>query len=77
LIEALTQGWIAGAATDVFETEPVPIDDPLRKIPNLLATPHLGYVTMGNYQTYFREVVEDISAFLAGSPVRTIFTARE
>ncbi|MFI9269590.1 D-2-hydroxyacid dehydrogenase family protein [Kitasatospora sp. NPDC052896] len=72
LLTALTEGWIAGAGLDVFETEPLPADDPLRTLPNVLATPHLGYVTQANYRTYFPEVVADIAAFLAGSPIRTL-----
>jgi phosphoglycerate dehydrogenase-like enzyme len=72
MVEALRQGWIAGAAVDVFAQEPLPADDVLRTLPNLLATPHLGYVTDGNYRTYFREAVEDIEAFLAGAPIRTL-----
>ncbi len=72
LVEALRNEWIAGAGLDVFEIEPLPEDDVLRSLPNVLATPHLGYVTQGNYRTYFREAVEDIQAFLAGSPIRTL-----
>jgi phosphoglycerate dehydrogenase-like enzyme len=72
LVEALRSGWIAGAGLDVFETEPLPADDPLRSLPNVLATPHLGYVTQGNYGVYYREAVEDIQAFLAGSPIRKL-----
>ncbi|GHI85564.1 D-2-hydroxyacid dehydrogenase family protein [Streptomyces xanthophaeus] len=72
LLEALHRGSIAGAATDVFDVEPLPQDHPLRTAPRLLATPHLGYVTRGNYATYYGEAVEDIRAFLDGSPVRVL-----
>lgn len=72
LIEALKNRWIAGAGIDVFDMEPLPEDDMFRKLPNALATPHLGYVSQGNYHTYFREAVEDIQAFLSGSPVRKL-----
>lgn len=72
LIDALLRGQIAGAGIDVFETEPLPENDILRKLPNVLATPHLGYVTLRNYETYYREAVEDIVAFLEGSPIRKL-----
>lgn len=72
LAEALREGWIAGAAVDVFETEPLPDGDPFRSLPNLLATPHLGYVTRGNYRTFYQESVEDVAAFLAGAPIRRL-----
>ncbi|MEU9235660.1 D-2-hydroxyacid dehydrogenase family protein [Streptomyces subrutilus] len=72
LLAALRAGRIAGAALDVFDTEPLPGDHPLRTAPRLLATPHLGYVTRANYATYYGEAVEDIAAFLDGSPVRVL-----
>ncbi|MFI0239935.1 D-2-hydroxyacid dehydrogenase family protein [Streptomyces sp. NPDC016845] len=72
LVRALREGWIAGAGSDVFETEPLPLDDPLRTAPNFLGLPHLGYVTRRNYDGYFEGAVEDIEAYLAGSPVRTL-----
>jgi phosphoglycerate dehydrogenase-like enzyme len=72
LVEALQNGWIAGAGLDVFEIEPLPENHVFRSLPNVLATPHLGYVSQANYRTYYREAVEDIQAFLAGSPIRTL-----
>ncbi|MEV4685218.1 D-2-hydroxyacid dehydrogenase family protein [Streptomyces kurssanovii] len=72
LVAALREGWIAGAGADVFEEEPLPAGHPLRTAPNFLGLPHLGYVTRRNYEGYFGEAVEDIAAYLAGSPVRTL-----
>ena len=72
LVQALREGWIAGAGLDVFEEEPPAADDPLRSLPNVLATPHLGYVSRENYRTYYGQAIEDIRAFLDGSPIRVI-----
>ncbi|NUP61846.1 MAG: D-2-hydroxyacid dehydrogenase family protein [Nonomuraea sp.] len=72
LASALREGMIAGAGLDVYETEPLPAGHELRKLPNVLATPHLGYVTGGNYETYFRDAVQDIDAFLDGTPIRLL-----
>ncbi|MFE7189256.1 D-2-hydroxyacid dehydrogenase family protein [Kitasatospora sp. NPDC057541] len=72
LLAALARGRIAGAAVDVFDREPLPAGDPMRSAPRLLATPHLGYVSRDNYRRYYGEAVEDIAAFLAGSPVRVL-----
>lgn len=72
LIEALQNRWIAGAGIDVFETEPLPENDIFRLLPNVLCTPHIGYVSQANYETYYREVVENIHAFLTGSPIRVL-----
>jgi phosphoglycerate dehydrogenase-like enzyme len=63
---------IAGAGLDVFDIEPLPLDHPLRKMDNVVITPHLGYVSEQNYRAYFAGVVDDISAFLDGKPVRVI-----
>ncbi|MEV7000473.1 D-2-hydroxyacid dehydrogenase family protein [Streptomyces sp. NPDC093982] len=72
LLDALHEGRIAGAGVDVFDTEPLPAGHPMRTAPRLLATPHLGYVSQANYATYYGHAVEDIQAYLAGSPVRRL-----
>lgn len=72
LLTALHEGRIAGAGIDVFDIEPLPADHPMRTAPRLLATPHLGYVSRVNYETYYREAVQDIRAFLDGTPVRRL-----
>ncbi|MCJ2138369.1 D-2-hydroxyacid dehydrogenase family protein [Methylobacterium sp. J-026] len=72
LVQALREAWIAGAGLDVFETEPLPDDSPFRHLPNVLALPHLGYVSRNNYRTFFTQAVEDIEAWLAGAPIRQL-----
>jgi len=72
LIHALRHSVIAGAALDVFDEEPLPAAHPLRRLENALLTPHLGYVTTDNYRLAYGEAVEDIRAFLAGTPIRVI-----
>ncbi len=72
LLAALDTGVIAGAATDVFDTEPLPAGHRARTAPRLLATPHLGYVSRANYEMYYGQAVENIRAFLDGQPVRRL-----
>jgi phosphoglycerate dehydrogenase-like enzyme len=72
LVQALRAGTIAGAALDVYDTEPLPPDHPLRSTPNTLLTPHIGYVSTGSYAVYWRDAVEDIAAFLRGDRVREL-----
>jgi phosphoglycerate dehydrogenase-like enzyme len=72
LLKALQEKRIAGAGLDVFETEPLPLDHPYRKLDNVVLTPHLGYVSQQNYKKYFPDIVEDIRAWLDGKPVRVI-----
>ncbi|WP_328729340.1 D-2-hydroxyacid dehydrogenase family protein [Streptomyces griseoaurantiacus] len=72
LLTALREGSFAGAAVDVFDSEPLPADHPLRSAPRLLATPHLGYVSRANYARYYGQAVEDIRAYLAGEPIRVL-----
>jgi phosphoglycerate dehydrogenase-like enzyme len=72
LVAALRGGQLAGAALDVYDTEPLPLGDPLRSAPNTVLTPHLGYVTDETYQAFYRDAVEDIAAFANGNPVRVL-----
>jgi len=64
LIDALAAGRIAGAAIDVYDTEPLPPDHPYRKAANLLATPHIGYVSRDLYERFYRDTVSNIAAWL-------------
>ena len=72
LLDALHAGRIAGAGIDVYDTEPLPPQHPLRFAPNTVLTPHIGYVTTGTYEVFYREAVEDIAAWRAGAPVRML-----
>jgi len=65
LIEALQQHKIAGAAIDVFNTEPLPTDHPFRKVDNLLATSHVGYVTENTYKLFYTDTVKAVEEWLA------------
>jgi len=70
LMAALRANTIAGAALDVYDVEPLPLDHPLRKLDNALLTPHLGYVTQEGYRRFYGQMVENIRAWLDGKPVR-------
>jgi phosphoglycerate dehydrogenase-like enzyme len=72
LLRALNEGWIAGAGLDVFDTEPLPADDPLRRAPRTVLTPHLGYVTARTMSHWYEDAVEDIAAWQRGEPVRLL-----
>jgi phosphoglycerate dehydrogenase-like enzyme len=69
LIRALKDKTIAGAAIDVFDQEPLPLGHPFRSLPNLLATPHIGYVSRGLYERFYQDTVANISQWLDGQTV--------
>lgn len=69
---ALKANKIAGAAIDVYDEEPLPLDHPFRKLDNIVITPHLGYVTAENYKRFYVQMIEDIRGWLDGKPVRVI-----
>ena len=68
LIAALKEEKIAGAAIDVFDQEPLPLDHPFRSLPNLLATPHIGYVSRGLYERFYQDTVANIRRWLDNQP---------
>lgn len=72
LIKALQDEIIAGAGLDVYEIEPLPENHKLRFLPNVLLTPHIGYVTLDNYAKWYNQMAEDLQAFLDGQPIRVL-----
>jgi phosphoglycerate dehydrogenase-like enzyme len=72
LVGALRVGVIAAAGLDVYDREPLPAGDPLTMLPNIVLLPHLGYVSEPGLRDMYVQVVEDIAAFLAGDPIRSL-----
>jgi phosphoglycerate dehydrogenase-like enzyme len=72
LIEALRGRKIRAAGLDVYDEEPLPAEHPLRRLDNVVLSPHLGYVTEGTYRAFYEDMVEDIAAWRAGAPVRVL-----
>ncbi|MET0967631.1 MAG: D-2-hydroxyacid dehydrogenase family protein [Tardiphaga sp.] len=72
LLEILQAGKIAGAGLDTYSVEPLPQDSPLRRLDNVVITPHLGYVTAENYRKIFADTVEGIQGWLKGEPLRQL-----
>jgi len=64
LLTALTTGQITGAALDVYDVEPLDNPHPLRELPNVLATPHIGYVSKELYRTFYGDTVRNIVQWL-------------
>jgi phosphoglycerate dehydrogenase-like enzyme len=67
LVDALRQQQIAGAALDVFSVEPLPAEHPLRSLPNVVATSHVGFVTEETYRIFYGDTVKNIVAWLDGA----------
>ena len=72
LIATLQAGRIGGAAIDVYATEPLPADHPLRTTPRVLLTPHIGYVTEETYRQFYGGTIAAVEAWLAGTPINVI-----
>ena len=72
LIAALNTGKLGGAALDVYHREPLQKNDPLRKTPNLILTPHIGYVTSETMRVFYSETLESLEAYLSGTPIRLL-----
>lgn len=72
LVDALERGAIAGAGLDVYDTEPLPPDHPLRRCGNTVITPHLGYVEEANYGAYFDGYLAAVRGYLDGAPVNVV-----
>ena len=64
LLDALRAHQIEGAALDVFDVEPLPADHPMRTLDNVLATPHLGYVSREQYAVFYGDTVKQVTAWL-------------
>jgi D-3-phosphoglycerate dehydrogenase / 2-oxoglutarate reductase len=75
LVEALRDGRPGMAAVDVYEDEPLrDTSHPLLNMPNVVCTPHLGYVTRDEYETQFTDIFNQITSYAAGKPINVINT---
>lgn len=64
LVESLNEGRLAGAAIDVFDIEPLPPEHPFRRLDNVIATPHIGYVSRDLYRVFYQDTVANIAGWL-------------
>ena len=71
LVDALRTGQIAGAAIDVFDQEPLPPHHAFRELPNVLATPHIGYVSRDLYRRFYQDSVENVTKRLDAEAAST------
>ena len=72
LLAALQEKRIGGAALDVYDQEPLPADNPFRGLPNVILTPHIGYVTAQTMAVFYGGMLEALEAYLAGQPIRCL-----
>ncbi|RLF05201.1 MAG: D-glycerate dehydrogenase, partial [Thermoprotei archaeon] len=72
LVKALKEGWIAAAALDVFEQEPLPPDHPLTKLNNVVLTPHIGSATIETRTQMAELVAQNLIAFYKGEVPPTL-----
>jgi len=73
LVAALKAGRPGMVAVDVFDEEPVrDTHHPLLSLPNVVATPHIGYVTREEYETQFVEIFGQIAAYQTGRPINVV-----
>ena len=72
LLAALQKKRIGGAALDVYDQEPLPTDNPFRGLPNVILTPHIGYVTAQTMAVFYGGMLEALEAYLAGQPIRCL-----
>ena len=72
LIDTLSKGRIRGAGLDVYDHEPLPENSPLRRLDNIVLTPHLGYASEEGMRSFYRDTVESVEAFLDGKPIRVV-----
>lgn len=72
LLRALQEGILGGAGLDVFDQEPLPVDHPIRSLPNVVLTPHVGWTTRETYERFFAGAVENLRAWYAGAPANLL-----
>jgi phosphoglycerate dehydrogenase-like enzyme len=72
LATACSSGSIAGAGVDVYDIEPLATDHPFRSLDNMILTGHIGYVTRENYEGMYTHSIENVKAWLDGSPIRVL-----